>query len=130
MSSSISDLLPDSIDYHLDKFIEEKETKLKEFKEAYDKYFEAEDKLRKFMKDKKISKRIAITKIPLKFALNLPCRDFEEDETYNMDVFKYEDPVTKEYKLVILPHLKKEEEEEKKEEETTIKENIIQAINL
>ena len=32
-----------------------------------------------------------------------------------MDVFKYEDPVTKEYKLVILPHLKKEEEEEEEE---------------
>ena len=112
MSSSISDLSPDMIYYQLelDELIKEKDAKLKKFKEVHQEYFEAEDKLREFMKDNKISKRIAIAKIPLKVALNLPCRDFEENNTYNMDVFKCDDPVTKEYKLVILPHLKKEEE--------------------
>jgi len=84
------------------------------------------------MKNKKINKGIATAKISLEFALNLPSRNFEENETYNMDVFEYVDSVTKESKLLLLPHLKKEEEEEKKEKEkkTTIKENIIQAINL
>ena len=68
MSSPSSKLSTDMINYHLDKFIEEKETKLKKFKEAYQEYFKAEDKLREFMKDNEISIGIAIAKIPLKFA--------------------------------------------------------------
>ena len=105
------------INYHLDKFIKEKETKLEEFKEAYKKYFDAEDKLRKFMENQKIGKRIAIAKIPLEFALNLPSRNFEKNKKYNLDIFEYIDPLTKESKIVTLTHTKKEEEEEEEDEE-------------
>jgi nucleoside-diphosphate-sugar epimerase len=38
MSSHISDLLPDMIYYQLNEFIEEKETKIKKFKEAYQEF--------------------------------------------------------------------------------------------
>jgi len=74
MLSHISDLLPDMIYYQFNELIKEKETKLKKFKEAYKEYFEAEDKLREFMKNKKINKGIATAKISLEFALNLPSR--------------------------------------------------------
>jgi hypothetical protein len=128
MSSPISDLSPDMIYYQLDELIEEEKANLKKFQEAHQKYFEVEDRLRKFMKDQNIGKRIATAKIPLEFALNLPSRDFKETETYNMDVFEYEIPVTKKSKLFILPHLKKvteskeEEEEEQEEKEQEEKE--------
>ncbi len=148
MSSSISDLSPDMIYSQLDELIKEKEAKLKEFKKAHQEYFKAEDELRKFMKEQDIGKCIATGKIPFKFALNLPSRDFNAISTYKMDVFAYENPISKESELIILPHLKKEEGEEEREgeekgeeegeeereergkKETTIKENIIQAINL
>jgi hypothetical protein len=122
MSSPISNLSPDMIYSQLDELIEEEKANLKKFQEAHQKYFEVEDRLRKFMKDQNIGKRIATAKMPLEFALNLPSRNFEENETYNMDVFEYEIPVTKKSKFFILPHLKKvkeskEEEEEEKEEE-------------
>jgi len=42
MSSHISDLSLDMIYSQLNEFIEEKETKIKKFKEAYQEYFEAE----------------------------------------------------------------------------------------
>jgi hypothetical protein len=132
MSSSISDLSPDMIYSQLDELIKEKEAKLKKFKEAHKEYFKAEDKLRKFMKEQDIGKCIATGKIPLKFALNLPSRNFNANSTFKMDVLAYENPISKESELIILSHLKKEEGEEGEEEreEMTIKENIIQAINL
>jgi hypothetical protein len=128
----------------LDELIKEKEAKLKTFKKAHQEYFKAEDELRKFMKEQDIGKCIATGKIPLKFALNLPSRNFNANSTFKMDVLAYENPISKESELIILPHLKKVEGEEgeeregeeegeeegKEREEMTIKENIIQAINL
>lgn len=118
MSSSISDLSPDMIYYQLelDELIKEKDAKLKKFK-VHQEYFEADDKLRNFMENQKIDKRIAIAKIPLEFALNLPSRNFEKNEKYNLDIFEYINPLTKESKIVTLTHTKKEEDKEDKDEE-------------
>jgi hypothetical protein len=145
MSSSISDLQPDSKAVRLIELIKLKEEKLINYRnaksmhlqKAHYEYFEVEDELKKLLEDLSIAKLLIIAELPLEKMKPHPSRGPAKNKTF-MAIYEYIDPYTNESEMVHITYEDDEDEDDEKEDdekeddkkEMTIKENIIQAINL
>ena len=84
-------------------------------KKAHTEYFEVEDELKKFLKDKSIAKLFGVVKIPSKIMKLQPSRGPAINETF-MAIYEYLDPYTNTSEMVTITYEDGENEDGENED--------------